>query len=116
MTAKLIDGTALVKEVREAVAAEVAALVAAGHPPPGLATVLVGEDPASEVYVGMKKRMCEKLGMKSFSYTLPADASQEEVEPSSRKTQAALAWAFAVPRAPTNWPRRSTRRAPKRER
>lgn len=80
MTAKLIDGKAIAKEVREAVAADVAALIAAGHPPPGLATVLVGEDPASEVYVGMKKRMCERLGMESFSYTLSASASQEEVE------------------------------------
>jgi len=80
MTAKLIDGTAIAKEIREAVSAEVAALVAAGYPAPGLATVLVGEDPASEVYVGMKQRMCKRLGMESFSYTLPADASQEEVE------------------------------------
>ena len=56
MTAKIIDGKAIAKEVREAVAAEVAALVAAGHPPPGLATVLVGEAPASEVYVGMNRR------------------------------------------------------------
>jgi 5,10-methylene-tetrahydrofolate dehydrogenase/methenyl tetrahydrofolate cyclohydrolase len=80
MTANIIDGKAIAKEVREAVAAEVAALVAAGHPAPGLATVLVGEDPASEVYVGMKQRMCKRLGMESYSYTLPAEASQEEVE------------------------------------
>ena len=79
MTAKLIDGKAIAKEVRDAVAAEVAALVAAGHPAPGLATVLVGKDPASEVYVGMKQRMCKRLGMESYSYTLPADSSQEEV-------------------------------------
>ncbi len=80
MTAKIIDGKAIAKEVREAVAAEVAALAAAGHPPPGLATVLVGSDPASEVYVGMKQRMCNRLGMESFSYILPADVSQDEVE------------------------------------
>ena len=80
MTAKIIDGKAIAKEVREQVAADVAELVAAGYNPPGLATVLVGEDPASEVYVGMKQRMCKKLGMESFSYTLPADSSQEEVE------------------------------------
>jgi methylenetetrahydrofolate dehydrogenase (NADP+)/methenyltetrahydrofolate cyclohydrolase len=80
MTAKIIDGKAIAEEVREAVAAEVAALAAAGYPPPGLAAVLVGDNPASEVYVGMKQRMCKKLGMESFSYTLPADASQEEVE------------------------------------
>lgn len=80
MTAKIIDGTAIAKEVREKAAEDVAALVAAGYAPPGLATVLVGSDPASEVYVGMKQRMCARLGIESFGYTLPADASQEEVE------------------------------------
>jgi 5,10-methylene-tetrahydrofolate dehydrogenase/methenyl tetrahydrofolate cyclohydrolase len=80
MTAKIIDGTAIAKEVREKAAEDVAALVAAGYAPPGLATVLVGSDAASEVYVGMKQRMCARLGIESFGYTLPADASQEEVE------------------------------------
>jgi methylenetetrahydrofolate dehydrogenase (NADP+)/methenyltetrahydrofolate cyclohydrolase len=80
MVAKIIDGTAIAKEVREKAAEDVAALVADGYPPPGLATVLVGTDPGSEVYVGMKQRMCKKLGIESFGYTLPADASQEEVE------------------------------------
>ncbi len=80
MTAKKIDGKAIAQEVREEVKATVAERIAAGKPKPGLATVLVGSDPASEVYVGMKKRMCERLGMNSFSHTLEADASQEEVE------------------------------------
>jgi methylenetetrahydrofolate dehydrogenase (NADP+)/methenyltetrahydrofolate cyclohydrolase len=80
MTAKIIDGTAIAKEVREKAAEDVAALVAAGYAPPGLATVLVGSDPASEVYVGMKQRMCARLGIESFGYTLQPDASQEEVE------------------------------------
>ena len=80
MTAKIIDGKVIAKEVREAVAAEVAALVAAGHPPPGLATVLIGENPASQVYVGMKQRACARAGIESFGYTLPVDATQEEVE------------------------------------
>ncbi len=80
MTAKKIDGKAIALEVREEVKATVAERIAAGKPKPGLATVLVGSDPASEVYVGMKKRMCERLGMNSFSHTLEADASQEEVE------------------------------------
>jgi methylenetetrahydrofolate dehydrogenase (NADP+)/methenyltetrahydrofolate cyclohydrolase len=80
MTAKIIDGTAIAKEVREKAAEDVAALVAAGYAPPGLATVLVGVDPASEVYVGMKQRMCKRLGIESFGYTLPVDATQEEVE------------------------------------
>jgi 5,10-methylene-tetrahydrofolate dehydrogenase/methenyl tetrahydrofolate cyclohydrolase len=80
MTAKIIDGTAIAKEIREKAAEEVTALVADGYPPPGLATVLVGEDPASQVYVGMKQRMCKRLGIESFGYTLSPDASQEEVE------------------------------------
>jgi methylenetetrahydrofolate dehydrogenase (NADP+)/methenyltetrahydrofolate cyclohydrolase len=80
MTAQLIDGTAIAQKVRDEVKEKVAARIAAGKSKPGLATVLVGENPASQVYVGMKKRMCEKLGMESFSHTLPADASQEDVE------------------------------------
>ena len=80
MTAKIIDGRAIAKDIREAVKADVAALVAEGHNPPGLATVLVGEDPASQVYVRMKHRACEKAGIKSFHHKLPATASQEEVE------------------------------------
>jgi 5,10-methylene-tetrahydrofolate dehydrogenase/methenyl tetrahydrofolate cyclohydrolase len=85
MTAKIISGTAIAKEVREKAAEEVAALVADGYPPPGLATVLVGVDPASEVYVGMKQRMCKRLGIESFGFTLPADASQEAVEKQVRE-------------------------------
>ena len=88
MTAQKIDGTAIAKKVREEVKEKVAARVAAGKSKPGLATVLVGSNPASEVYVGMKKRMCEKLGMESFSYTLPEDASQEEVEGLVKKLNA----------------------------
>ena len=80
MTATIINGTAIAKEIREKAAEDVAALVADGYPPPGLTTVLVGENPASEVYVGMKQRMCAKLGIESFGHTLPADANQEEVE------------------------------------
>lgn len=88
MTAKKIDGKAIAKELREEIKAKVAERVAAGKPKPGLATVLVGSDPASEVYVGMKKRMCERLGMNSFAHTLPADASQEEVEKVVKKLNA----------------------------
>lgn len=80
MTAKKIDGKAIAAELREEIKARVAERAAAGKSKPGLATVLIGSDPASEVYVGMKKRMCERLGMESFAYTLPEDASQEEAE------------------------------------
>ena len=88
MTAQIIDGKAIAQKVRDEVQEKVAARVAAGKPRPGLATVLVGENPASQVYVGMKKRMCEQLGMESFSYTLPEDASQEEVESLVKKLNA----------------------------
>jgi methylenetetrahydrofolate dehydrogenase (NADP+)/methenyltetrahydrofolate cyclohydrolase len=80
MAAKIIDGKAIAKELRAEIAAEVEQMVAEGKPAPGLATVLVGVDPASEVYVRMKQRACNKLGIESFGHNLPADASQEEVE------------------------------------
>ncbi len=80
MTAKIIDGRAVAQEVRDAVAADVAAMVAVGKNPPGLATVLVGKDPASQVYVRMKHKACEKAGIISIGHELPATASQEEVE------------------------------------
>ncbi len=80
MVAQIIDGTAIAQELRDQIAQEVAEMVAAGKPRPGLATVLVGANPASHQYVGMKKRACKKLGIESFGYELPEDATQEEVE------------------------------------
>jgi len=80
MTAKIIDGKAIAAEVREKVAEDVAEMVAAGKPNPGLATVLVGEDPASQVYVRSKIKACEKAGIESYGHKLPATATQEEVE------------------------------------
>lgn len=80
MTAEIIDGKTIAAEVRQKVADDVAAMVAAGKPKPGLATVLVGEDPASQVYVRSKIRACEQAGIESFGHNLPATASQAEVE------------------------------------
>ncbi|HSM55013.1 MAG TPA: bifunctional methylenetetrahydrofolate dehydrogenase/methenyltetrahydrofolate cyclohydrolase FolD [Candidatus Sulfomarinibacteraceae bacterium] len=80
MTAELIDGKAIAEKVRSQIAERVSDMRAQYDYTPGLATVLVGEDPASQTYVGMKQRMCEKLGIRSIGHTLPADASQEEVE------------------------------------
>ena len=80
MAAQLIDGKAIAAQIREEVAAEVAEMVAEGKPKPGLATVLVGENPASQVYVRMKHKACEKAGIESFAYTLPETSTQEEVE------------------------------------
>jgi methylenetetrahydrofolate dehydrogenase (NADP+) / methenyltetrahydrofolate cyclohydrolase len=80
VSAKLIDGKAIAQRVRAEVRDEVEAWVAAGNPRPGLATVLVGDDPASAVYVGGKQKACSEVGMQGFSYKLPADTSQDEVE------------------------------------
>lgn len=80
MTAQIIDGKLIAQQVREEVGVEVAKLVAAGKSRPGLATVLVGENPASHVYVSSKQKACAELGMESFGHKLPADASQAEVE------------------------------------
>lgn len=80
MSAQIIDGKAIGLKVREQVAVDVTEMVAEGYAPPGLATVLVGENPASEVYVRMKQKACAKAGIESFGYTLPATATQEEVE------------------------------------
>ena len=80
MSAQIIDGKAIGLKVREQVAEDVAEMIAEGYPPPGLATVLVGENPASEVYVRMKQRACAKAGIESFGYTLSATSTQEQVE------------------------------------
>lgn len=80
MTATIIDGTAIAEKVRADVAKEVAERVAAGKPAPGLATVLVGDNPASHQYVRMKQRNCEKVGIKSYGHILPADISQADLE------------------------------------
>ncbi len=80
MAATIIDGKAIAQQVREEAAAEVAAMVAAGKPRPGLATVLVGENPASQTYVSSKQKTCAELGIESFGHKLPATATQAEVE------------------------------------
>lgn len=80
MTATIIDGKAIAEKVRLAAADDVTAMLAAGKPKPGLATVLVGENPASQVYVSSKQKACAQIGMESYGFKLPATASQEEVE------------------------------------
>ena len=79
MSARLIDGKAVAASLRAKLAEEVAEFVARHGRPPGLATMLVGDDPASAVYVGSKQRQCEEIGMRSFGVTLAADAGEEEV-------------------------------------
>jgi len=79
MTARLMDGAAVARRVRQEVADGVAGLVAAGGVAPGLATVLIGADPASEIYVRNKRRACAAAGMRDLHRHLPGDVSQHEV-------------------------------------
>ena len=75
MTARIIDGKALATEVRNALVARVARLNAAGYRP-GLAVILVGDDPASAIYVRNKALACEQVGIRSWVDRLPADAAE----------------------------------------
>jgi methylenetetrahydrofolate dehydrogenase (NADP+) / methenyltetrahydrofolate cyclohydrolase len=77
--ADIIDGRAIARQLDETTKAEVDALVAAGHPAPGLTVILVGEDPASEVYVRRKIKACENVGIRSTEHRLPADTSQDDL-------------------------------------
>ncbi len=80
MSATVIDGKAVAAGVRERVAAGVREFAAARDDhTPGLATVLVGDDPASHVYVSNKRRQTEEVGMRSIHHELAADASEEEL-------------------------------------
>jgi methylenetetrahydrofolate dehydrogenase (NADP+) / methenyltetrahydrofolate cyclohydrolase len=79
MTATLIDGKAIAQQVRAEVAREVAAFTAKAGVAPGLATVLVGEDPASAIYVANKRRACAEAGIADHHRHLAAGAAAEEV-------------------------------------
>lgn len=76
--AKKIDGKAIAAAVREELKAEVAAMTAAGNTP-GLAVILVGNDPASRVYVSNKEKACADVGIRSVEFTLPEDTTQEQL-------------------------------------
>src|SRR5438132_11227016 len=79
MPARILDGKALAQTLQAEIAARVTDLVASGGPKPGLATVLVGDDPASHVYVRNKRRACERVGMTSVHHELPATTSQADL-------------------------------------
>ncbi|KIA81667.1 bifunctional methylenetetrahydrofolate dehydrogenase/methenyltetrahydrofolate cyclohydrolase FolD [Chromobacterium amazonense] len=79
MSAQLIDGKAVAERLVEKVRVGVETRLAQGKRAPALAVVLVGDDPASAVYVGGKKRACEKAGVRSVSYELPAETSQQQL-------------------------------------
>jgi methylenetetrahydrofolate dehydrogenase (NADP+) / methenyltetrahydrofolate cyclohydrolase len=79
MTARLLDGKAIAQALRDNIKVQVAALTAAGKRPPGLAVVIVGQDPASQIYVRNKHVATEASGMKSVMRVLPETATQQEV-------------------------------------
>ncbi len=79
MSARVIDGKAVAQEIREGLPARARAVEAKLGFPPGLAVMLVGDDPASATYVGMKEKACAKAGVYSRQVTLPRDAVQDEV-------------------------------------
>lgn len=79
MTAQLIDGKAIAASLRQQIAQRVAERSQRGQRAPGLAVILVGNDPASEVYVSHKRKDCEEVGFMSKAYDLPANTSQVEL-------------------------------------
>jgi methylenetetrahydrofolate dehydrogenase (NADP+)/methenyltetrahydrofolate cyclohydrolase len=79
MTAHILDGKALADEIRKKTAAEILQAKANGLRPPALAVILVGEDPASEVYVAHKRRDCEQVGIHSLAYDLAKETSQADL-------------------------------------
>jgi len=88
MTANMIDGTAIAASIQAELTAEVAELKEQHGIVPGLATVLVGDNPASQTYVKMKRKRCAEVGIYSVGRELPADAPQEQVEALVRELNA----------------------------
>lgn len=79
MTAQLIDGKATAAHLRQQIKTRVDTRLAAGLPAPGLAVILVGNDPASEVYVAHKRKDCAEVGIRSINHDLPAETRQEDL-------------------------------------
>ena len=79
MTARLIDGRAISREIRDEVRSRIEARRAEGHRPPGLAVILVGADPASQIYVRNKRTACEEVGIASRDYDLPPGTTEAEL-------------------------------------
>jgi len=88
MSATVIDGKQIGQDVRDEVKEAVDKRLEKGLPAPGLATVLVGDNPASQVYVRSKQKACAEVGINSFGHKLPEDATQEEVEAQVRQLNA----------------------------
>ena len=88
MTARIIDGKAAAEKIRSEVADAVKARISAGKSKPGLATVLIGDNPASQTYVHSKQKACAEVGIESFGYELPANTPQDDVEKLIKKLNA----------------------------
>lgn len=73
MSARLLDGKKIAAELLDRLADRVDARIKAGKPRPGLAVILVGDEPASSVYVRNKRRACERVGFSSLAFDLPAE-------------------------------------------
>ena len=80
MTATIIDGSKIAAKIKSTIAEQIRKRAEEELPAPGLATVLVGDDPASRIYVRNKIRTCEKLGIRSIAHALPADTQQRTLE------------------------------------
>jgi len=80
MTATIIDGKAIAARIRAEIGARVTEMVEKHSVRPGLAAVLIGDNPASQQYVSMKRKACAEAGIESFGFELPADVTQAEVE------------------------------------
>lgn len=85
MTASIIDGKQLAQSIREDIKRQIAERVAQGKNPPGLATILVGNDPASRTYVRNKHRACEDVGIRNISFELAEETTQAELDDLVRK-------------------------------
>jgi len=79
MSAKIIDGNAVARKIRAEYRERVQRIVSQSGSPPGLAVIVVGDDPASRVYVRNKIRACADAGIQSFRYDYPADVKQDAV-------------------------------------
>ena len=79
MTAQLIDGKAVAAQLKAEISEKIQEKIALGHRRPGLAVILVGEDPASSIYVRNKRESCEQVGIQSFNHTLPEDTNEKQL-------------------------------------
>ena len=79
MTASLIRGNEVAALKKENIKKRVQQHIAQGKRPPGLAVILVGDDPASSIYVNNKRKACEEVGVLSFSYDLPENTTQSSL-------------------------------------